>query len=144
MVKINDNTLAYEVLTSAYSSLWVAKATNKGYTIRLRVTRGGNRNDKNTWRIQVKVFAKGEKWAACHWFDIRHETLREAIDSAAENFKALDFAPDFKAIRKSGPRATKKAAVYYIKNTNAEVGEPTMVKTNAPLFTLEDCHEPQR
>lgn len=126
---------AYELLTNK-SSAYIAKATSKGYDIKIRIKRS-NKNTPNTFQAEIKVIAKDEKWMQCHWFDCR-ESIDSVINAISTKFSHISFEKEIKTVNKRNTikkaKTTKKE--YYIKKVNAEEGQATTIKTSKPLFEI--------
>ena len=86
---------AYELLTGKTTAIIAtATATAKGqsYTVKARIARGKNVNDRNTWQVEIRVFAPGEKWLQCHWFDCR-AAVSDILSEVEGKFPHLNFEP---------------------------------------------------
>ena len=126
---------AYELLEGK-SSAYIAKAEAQGHKIKVRIIRSKAQNDKNTWTAQIKVFAKGEKWMACHWFDCRN-TIDEILNSVKEIFPHISFEKEIKTVDyvTRSKKAKAKKTTYQIK-TAGNVGQPRTIETDKPLFEI--------
>lgn len=122
-------------LLQGNSSVTFAQTEFNGLQGSFRFTWSKTKNDPDTYPVQIKV--EKEKWASFLWVNCRI-TIDELIAEVEKNYSHLTLEKHIKATpkRQSNKKQKAQAPTYYIKNTNAKVGEPTTIGTNHPPFEI--------